>query len=204
MALATALLAGCWSSGPSALEAPSIDGGDAGDAAVELFDKDGDGLIAGAELDATPGVKAAMETIDADKDGKASADEIAARVDAWAATGTGLTTLSALVTLDGRPLPDATVTFEPEPFLADYLQPAGGTTNMEGVVSLTIPKEKRIPADAPPGLNLGLYRVRVSKQTGGAESIPAPYNSETTLGQQVAPDDPAVAGRRVRFELKSN
>ncbi len=200
--LSAGLLAGC-SSGPTALVAPSIDGGDAGDAALEMFDKDGDGFIAGAELDAAPGIKNAIETIDLDKDGRVTADEISQRVDAWAATGTGLTTLSAFVTLNGRPLPGATVTFDPEPFLADDLKPAMGQTNPDGVVSVTIPKENRVPPDAPPGLYLGLYRVRVSKKSGDSESIPEKYNVQTTLGQQVSPDDPAVSSRRVRFELSS-
>ena len=31
-------------------------------------------------------------------------------------------------------------------------------------------------------------------------SIPAKYNTETTLGQQVAPDDPAVAGQAHALE----
>lgn len=200
--VSASLIVGC-SGGPSALVAPRIDGGDAGKKALELFDKDGDGFIAGAELDATPGIKAALETIDLDKDGKVTAEEISQRVDAWAATGTGLTTLSGVVKLNGRPLPGATVTFDPEPFLADYLKPAVGETNADGVVSVTIPKENRVPPDAPPGLHLGLYRVRVSKKSGDAESIPAKYNVETTLGQQVSPDDPAVSSRRVKFELSS-
>jgi hypothetical protein len=36
----------------------------------------------------------------------------------------------------------------------------------------------------------------------GAESLPAKFNTETIIGQQIAPDDPAVAEQRVRFDLK--
>jgi len=169
---------------------------------MEMFDKDGDGFIAGAELDATPGIKAAMETIDVDKDGKASESEIAKRIESWGQRGTGLTTLGFRVNLNGKPLPGAAVVFEPEPFLGDQFKAAVGETNANGDGSVSIPKEQRVPADAPSGLYLGLYRVRVSKKDGGKEAIPAIYNTETTLGQQVAPDDPAVAGHRVTFNLK--
>jgi hypothetical protein len=53
----------------------------------------------------------------------------------------------------------------------------------------------------PPGLQLGLYRIRISKLVNGAETIPAKFNADTTVGQQVSPDDPAIAGQRVRFAL---
>jgi hypothetical protein len=194
--------AGC-SGGPSALTAPSIDADDAAAQAMELFDKNNDETLDETELKAAPGLQASMATLDGDKDGTVSAQEITDRINAWAATGIGLTTASPLVTLDGQPLAGAKVTFEPEPFLADYLKTATGETNDMGTVSVTIPKEQREPADAPPGLTLGFYRVRISKEVGGKETIPAVYNTETTLGQQIAPDDPAVAGQRLRFQLTS-
>lgn len=200
-ALAACLATGC-SSGPSKIEAPSFDPSGSADQAMELYDKDGDGFIAAAELDAAPGIKAAMDTIDGDKDGKVTADEIAARIEAWEARGVGLMGCAALVTLDGRPLDGATVTFDPEPIFDDLLQPAIGVTS-GGAVSPTVPKEKRVPADAPPGMRVGLYRVRVSKMANGAETIPARYNKETTLGQQVSADDPAIKGQRVKYALTS-
>jgi hypothetical protein len=201
MALATALLGGCWSSGPSRVQPPDIDAGDAGDQAIELYDKDGDGSIAGAELDAVPGVKAAMETIDSDKDGKITADEIAARIEAWQATRIGVMPLHWTVTLDGRPLAGATVTFEPESFLGDQLKSAVGETSSYGTVSPTVPKDQRATPDTPSGFQPGLYRVRVSKMAGGQETIPAKYNTETILGQQIAPDDPAVANQAMHLKL---
>jgi hypothetical protein len=197
------LLAGGCSSGPSAIEAPDFDPDGAAEQAMELFDKDGDGFIAGAELDATPGIKAAMKTIDGNSDGKVAADEIVARIEAWETRGLGLMDCACKITLDGRPLDGATVTFEPEPFLSDVSMEAVGNVS-GGVASLTIPKEKRVPADAPAGMRVGLYRVRVSKLVNDAETIPAKYNVETILGQQVSADEPAIAGQRLAFELKSN
>jgi hypothetical protein len=167
------------------------------------FDKDGDGFIAGSELDATPGIKAAMATIDADKDGKVTADEIAQRIKAWQATRYGIMSLAFAFTLDGRPLTDGDVTFEPEPFLADAIKVGVGNTGPGGGTTISIPKDQRPAKDTPVGLQLGLYRVRVSKKVNGQETIPAKYNADTTLGQQVSMDDPAVSGHRLRFDLKS-
>jgi hypothetical protein len=66
-----------------------------------------------------------------------------------------------------------------------------------------VPLEERPSSDTPAGLALGLYRIRVSKMVDGKETIPARYNTETTLGQEVSMDDPAVASQRVRYDLKS-
>jgi hypothetical protein len=197
-----AAMAGC-SGGPSTIKPPSISASGAASEAMEIYDKDGDGFIAGPELDAASGLKAAMKTLDTDSDGKASEDEIVKRIEAWQASGVGIAKCSGVVTLDGKPLAGATVTFEPEPFLSDALKPAISRTTAMGAISPSIPKEERVPADAPPGLMLGFYKVKVSKQEGGSERIPAKYNAETILGQQVAPDDEAMAAQRVRFELKS-
>jgi hypothetical protein len=195
------LLTGC-NSGPSRIKPPSIDADDAAAEAMELYDKDGDGSIAGAELDAVPGIKAAMETIDADKDGKATEDEIVQRIEAWQATNIGVMASKATFTLDGRPLEGAQITFEPESFLGDDIKPAFGEA-LSGTAMVTIPKEQRPTTDTPPGLQPGLYRVRVSKKVNGQETIPAKYNAETTLGQQISPDDPAIAAQRMRFELRT-
>ena len=199
--LATSLV-GC-SGGPQKLTGPSFSPDGIASKAMELYDKDGDGAIAGSELDATPALKAALATLDADKDGKVTAGEIAQRVEAWLATRTALTSCTCRVMLDGKPLQGATVTFEPDPCLNGAVQTAVGTTTELGTAGMEIPKENRVPPNAPPGLALGLYLVRVSKQANGVESIPARYNTETTLGQQVAPDDPAVMAQKVIFELNS-
>jgi hypothetical protein len=167
------------------------------------YDKDGDGFIAGSELEASPGIKAAMATIDTNKDGKVTADEIAARIEAWQATKIGIISVACLFTMDGQPLSGATVTFEPEPFLGDNFKAAVGETSAGGAVSPSIPKDQRPTLQTPPGLQVALYRIRVSKQSGGKETIPAKYNAETILGQQISPDDPAVASQKVRFALTS-
>jgi hypothetical protein len=198
--LSASLVIGC-SSGPGRVKPPSISASGAASEALELYDKDGDGSIAGAELDAVPGIKAAMETIDGDKDGKVTADEIQARIEKWQKFNYGVMTINCKFTLDSRPLGGAQITFEPESFLGGDLKTAVGETSSDGAVTVSIPKDQRPTADMPPGLQLGLYRIRVSKMVNGAETIPAQFNAETTVGQQVSPDDPAIAAQRVQFAL---
>jgi hypothetical protein len=202
-ALGLALVAGC-SGGPSRIEPPSIDADDAAAEAMTLYDKNGDGAIADSELDAAPALKASMATLDKNADKKVQEDEIVQRIEAWQETGTGIVSLTCAVTLNGRPLEGAMVRFEPEPFLGEGLKAAEGETSPIGNTVVSIPKEQRPAPDAPPGVQLGFYKVRITKQVGGKESIPAMFNSETTLGQQIAPDDPALLKQNLRFDLKTN
>jgi hypothetical protein len=193
---------GC-SSGPSRVDAPDYDPAGSAAKAMHIYDKDEDGFIAGEELNAAASLKASMATLDLDKDEKVSEDEISTRIAAWRDTGTGLTSVRCQVTLDARPLVGVTVTLEPEDFLVDTIQPAIGTTNRDGIASPKIPKEKRPTADTPPGIQLGFYKILVSKNEGGSEQIPAKYNTETVLGQQIAPDDPQVKGQMIMLNLTS-
>ena len=198
----SSLTAGC-SSGPSRVQPPSIDADAAGEQAVEMFDKDGDGAIAGAELDATPGIKAALEQIDANSDGKVTAEEVTARVEAWQAGGIGVMSVSCQFNLDGRPLAGAEVIFEPEPFLGDDIKAAVGETTGGGNAMPSVPKDQRATSDTPPGFQLGLYRIRVSKKANGQQTLPASLNTETTVGAQISDDDPAIRSQKVVFDLKS-
>ena len=197
-----AILVSC-SGGPERIRPPYIDADDAAEQAMEMYDKDGDGFLADAELEAAPGLKAALATLDTDEDGKVSEQEIAERIRFWQATKGGITSIRCYVTMDSKPLVGATVTFEPEAFLGEAIQTAIGITNFSGSAGLSIPKENRPIADMPPGIQLGLFRVRISKLVDGEETVPAKYNTETILGQQVSTDDPAVLGRKVAFKLKS-
>ena len=179
--LALTLLVGC-SGRPGRVKQPRINASRAGSDALELYDTDGDGIIAGAELDATPPLKNELKLIDTDGDGGISADEIAARVNAWKAQKSGLLTLRCRIALDGKPAAGVLVEYEPEPFLADYLGTAVGTTKPRGSVSISIPKDQRPTADTPPGVPMGFYRVRITSTEG--KPIPARYNTETILGHR--------------------
>ena len=197
-----AALAGC-SSGPSRIQPPSISASGAASEAMTTYDKDGDGFIAATELDEAPALKAAMATLDVDKDGKVSEDEIEQRVEAWQATGLGLMPTSCRVTMDGKGIDGATITFEPEAFLGGNVIQGEGITGGGGLATVSILKKDRPSPDYPPGLQFGLYKVKVSKIVNGAETIPAKYNSETILGQQISDDDPAIVSQSMTFEMKS-
>ena len=194
-------LAGC-GGGPSTIKPPSIDAGSAGRQAMEQYDTNGDGVVAGDELENAPSLKAALGKLDEDGDGGVSADEVANRIRSWQATRTGLTSLTCYVELDGQGLADAEVVFEPEAFLGGAVQAATGKTNQMGRVSLSIPKENRPRPDAPPGVALGLYLVRISKSENGTEQIPNKYNTDTVLGEEIAYDSPSFING-IRFGLES-
>jgi hypothetical protein len=202
--LAVALLASC-TYGPSRIEPPSIDASAAGDMAIEQYDADGDGRIAGDELEKAITLKAAVARLDTDGDKAVSADEVTQRVKVWQGTRLGLLPLTVTVTLNGRPLDGATVTFEPEAFLGEEVKKAVGSTDEFGGSAPTVAKEERPdPQRTPAGVALGLYRVRISKLVNGKEMVPPKYNQETTLGQEVAPDVPELASLRLNYALRSN
>ena len=187
---------GCrWGSSP--IRPPAIDAAAAGKRAIKRYDKDGDGLIKGAELDGAPALKAAIENLDTDGDGGVSAEEVTARVKAWQETKVAKMWLSCTVTRRGRPLQGATVKFVPEEFLGDEIRTATGQTNERGVAELSVPLDSNVTGDVP-GVHYGLYRVEITKEDA---NIPARYNTETTLGQEVA-HDCADIRRGIKFRLE--
>ncbi|MGD9632920.1 MAG: hypothetical protein AB7G28_15010 [Pirellulales bacterium] len=200
--LAVIGIAGC-SSGPYRVNQPSIDPEGAGAMAMELYDTNGDGKVAGDELEKAPGLKALARTADSDHDGALTADEIAARIYKWKEQKTGVTIFSFVVTLDGKPVEGANVVFEPEPFLGGEIKAGVGSTGFGGSGGASIPKDQRPSPTSPPGMHLGLYKVKISKQVNGAETIPAKYNTATTLGQEVAGDVPEISSGGVAYKLTS-
>lgn len=188
---------------PARIEQPYINASAAGDQAIEIYDTNGDGFVAGDELAKAPGLNAARKTIDTNGDGRISAEEVAARVQAWQDEKAGLTNIRCVVSLDGRPLEGAEVIFEPEEFLGDEIETARGKVSARGTASISIPKAERPTPQTPPGLRLGLYKIRVSKIVGGKETVPARYNAETTLGQEVSLSTQAATRTGVELNLKS-
>lgn len=99
------------------------------------------------------------------------------------------------VTMDGNPVSNAVLTFQP-----DHARPSYGRTNEEGWYELYYTDEKE-------GATLGTHQVRIStaeegdEDTGRAgqkETIPAKYNVQTELTAEVAPGDNVID-----FPLKS-
>jgi hypothetical protein len=189
--------------GPSPVHQPSIDASAAASRAIETYDKNGDAVISGDELEKAPALKAGLPRIDTSGDKGASADEIAARINTWKQMRTGLTSFTFTVTVDGAPLTDAIVTFEPDPILGDDIKAATSTTNVSGRGRASVPAPPDAqPSEIVPGMQIGLYRVKVSKIVGGKETIAAKYNTETTLGQEVALDVAEIAKNHVTYALK--
>ncbi|MDZ7618492.1 MAG: EF-hand domain-containing protein, partial [Patescibacteria group bacterium] len=85
--LGAALAAGC-SGVPSPPKKPAFNASAAGKAAIEIYDKDGNGKLDAQELASSPALQLALPRMDTDGDGALSADEIAARVAQWFASGT--------------------------------------------------------------------------------------------------------------------
>jgi hypothetical protein len=201
VSLAGAALASC-NSGPARVTQPYISAGAAGSAAMDEYDTNGDGAVSGDELEKAPGLKAALSNLDKDGDSQVTATEVTERVQAWQNQNTGLTNVRCLVIMDGRPLSGAEVVFEPESFLGGEIETAVGMADSSGTVSPVIPKDQRPTPQTPPGLRLGLYKVRISKIVGGKETVPARYNADTTLGQEVSADDPSMNQSQIVFKLQ--
>ncbi|MBN2216110.1 MAG: hypothetical protein JW719_01910 [Pirellulales bacterium] len=164
---------------PSRVHPPGIDADAAGKAAMDQYDANKDGKVAGEELQKAPSLNAAIDNLDKDGDKAVSAEEVTERIKAWQDSRLGRTSIMIAVTYRGQPLDGAKVVFEPEQFLGAEVQPASGTTDPYGRATLNIENSK-IPGIAP-----GLYKVKITKD---GMNIPAKYNTETTLGAEVARD----------------
>lgn len=86
--------------------------------------------------------------------------------------------VSGIVTLDGNPLANVTVTFEPETG-----KPSFGGTDESGHYELVYSKSEQ-------GAKIGQHTVRVTTPTEGPEDagkdpIPAKYNTKSTLKKEV-------------------
>ena len=201
-ACAAVVMTGC-SRGPARVKQPAIDPAAAGTRALEAYDTNRDGAIAGAELDASPSLKSARSRFDANQDGGISAAEIAERIKAWKAMKTGLASVRCQVMLDGKPLAGATVDFVPEPFLGAEVKPARGTVNQFGDVAPTVSDADKPDPKLPGGVHFGLYTVTIAKPTDGQETVPARYNAKSTLGLEVSYDEPGIRDNNLAFRLKT-
>jgi hypothetical protein len=126
-------------------------------------------------------------------------EEIAQRLQDWVDNKLGLMGRSYIVVLDGQPLDGATVTFVPEPYLGENVKPATGITGPTGLVRMSHAEEdlpKSANGRAIPGVKGGTFKVQI---THPSRSIPAKYNTQTELGDEVAydinPTDAAVTLR---------
>lgn len=110
---------------------------------------------------------------------------------AWTGCGSGdrpdLGTVEGVVTLDGKPLAEAFVHFDP-----GTVRGSSGVTDAEGKYELTYIRDTK-------GAAIGEHIVRITKRTETApETLPARYHAQTTLKATVK------GGRNeINFELVS-
>lgn len=159
LALAVAAAAGC-SRAPGRVDLPAFAGG-AGEAALAEYDKNKDGRIKGVELTEAASLAAAVEQIDANKDKAITADEIDARIAQWREQKVGLMPVACKVLIDGSPVANAKVTFQPEAFLGPSLHPAAGVTNAEGVAGMKLADEHVADPKFAGYLPPGFYKITV-------------------------------------------
>jgi hypothetical protein len=196
----TAILvsSGC-SSRPDREMPPEINAAEAGTKAVAQYDTDGNGLIGPEELKKAPALKAAIDNLDTNGDGSVSAEEITARITAWQESKRAKMAVPVRVLRRDEPVEGVLVRFVPEEFLGPAVKVAEGTTDEYGTAFLSIAPDPNNP-NAAPGVHCGFYRVELTKE--GA-NIPATFNTETTLGQEVANDAAGIKeGGSLSFEIK--
>ena len=195
-------LAGC-DRKPERAEVPSLDPAAIAAGAMSAYDTNGDGNIAGDELEKAASVidhpDLPVKLIDKNGDNQISKEEIQNRVQQWIDSKVGILSFHCVVKMDGKPLEGATVKYVPEPFMGGVVEEATGVTDAAGAAVIAIAQDK-LPANLKGinGIRSGFYKVEITHPT---TTIPAKYNTETILGQEVASD--GAASINVVHDLKS-
>jgi hypothetical protein len=169
---------------------PEWDPDELADIALEELDKNGDSQIDQREVTSAPGLAFGARFIDTDGDGKLNRDELTARFTKYRDSRVGMTPKELQLTYNGKPLVGADVRLVPEFFLTDVIEPATGKTFGDGTVRPSIADSQT------PLMRVGYYRVEVSAAN---PTIPAKFNSQTTLGLEISPfaGEPATSGKIV-------
>jgi hypothetical protein len=161
---------------------PKIDPQAAAAEAMRAYDTSGDGQLDATELNASPALKSTLKYVDKDSDGKIATAELQARLEQLFAMPVTFTDVQCIVTRGGRPLTSAEVRLVPEPFLGEALHEATATTDEQGAAQPGVATEHLPPEmHELKVMQVGLYRVEVKhpsikdaeKQVIGAEIDPA-------------------------------
>ncbi len=176
--LGAAFMAGC---GPTPVAIPKFDPDAIAARAMEMYDKNKDGRLDAAELERCPALKHALKQIDPEKL-DLTEEDLVKRLTIFQKSGVGIMGVRCTVMGGAGPVKDVTVTYVPEAFMADVIKPASGVSDEEGIVHLKVAGE---PVN---GVNLGYYRIEASlKDASGNETLPAEFNKDSKMGQEVAP-----------------
>ena len=177
-----AALAGCNSSSRDGGAVRPLAPQDSAQQALAEYDTNKDGALDAKEIAQSPGLKALAATMGRGANARLTADEIAEQFQVLQ-NGARTIGTNCVVLLDGKPLADASVRFVPEKFLGPGYKPATGKTNAGGSATM-------ITEGLQDGVAAGLYRVEITKpDASGRETVPARYNTQTTLGCAVGIDN---------------
>lgn len=116
------------------------------------------------------------------------------------AGGPEIAYVSGKVTMDGKPLPNATVVFVPE-----NGRPAGATTDEDGEYVLNFAQGRKGAIPGSSVIRIMTFRDAGEDENGQSvpgspETVPSRYNTESTLTFNVEPGKRNVAN----FELESS
>ena len=187
------LICGC-DTGPSRIPAPGWKPEEQASRALELLDKNQNGVIDADELVHAPGLASALWHLDKDGDKGISRSELETRLKLYKDLGVGLMSLPLKVTLNGRPLPNATVRLLPEQWLSDVIEPASGKTDRSGTAYLATETED------VPGVRVGYYRVEVESTHLNNEKA---AKSIASLGVEASPvTDGNKSSETIRLAIK--
>lgn len=194
--LGAAAWGGC-SGEPTALTPIALNGQTVATQVMAAEDDNSDGQLVRDELPPESALARAFEAFDANSDQQVSAAEIQERIDRWNQMNVALTAVNCRVTLDDKPLEGATVVFEPEGYMGSQLVAGQGETSAAGMAVVSVPPDTP-GVDGVTGMYCGHYRVRITHPT---VAIPARFGSESTMGQEVAPD--GNGQEQIEFALRS-
>lgn len=182
----------CGCGGPNSIDRPSVDAYAAASQAIETFDQDGDGMLSMVELNAAPDLKTTAERMKLS--GPLTSELLSTRFQSYFGNAFVMTGVSCRVTMNGRPLSGAEITLVPPEYFNGAVAQAHAITDASGLARPTQPDQ--------PGLYLGTYTVRVSKQENSKEIIPERYNANSELGIEVSKDGREIT-TEFNFALKS-
>lgn len=181
-------IAGC-SGRPARLTPPSLSPAGVAAALITPADADGDGVLSGDERATVPVLASLLPQFDADGNGQLAQAELESWLEAVRDSRVAVTSFTAIVRHRGKPVTGATLTIDPMPPFKDTIQKAEGQTDDRGRTS------PAILGAAYPGVNCGIYAVRIEGTGSDGEPLPAKYNADTSLGLAVGaglPPDGAV------------
>ena len=170
---------GCGNSGPPPV-VPDLPDASAASKAMELYDTNHDGFLDAKELEKAPGLKAAIKQVDTNHDGKISEQEIADRIKSWADSQIGRMPVALPRDAQRQAAGGREGGLRAGEVPGRHASVRLGNHRRNGLAISPAP----MPADPTvQGLSPGFYRVEITKD---GENIPAKYNTETTLGAEVA------------------